>query len=157
MKKRLLIAVMLFFFAIGYANAQNFDIRILNADSSYKQGDSASVFVFVKLLNPELEFDKAVVFLNVVEIDKARKYPQAAHKIFASASIDHNIFKTVYSKKQLESGVAANINYSFKNGAKPAKYAIVIQVFEGTNTDPHRLRGKHRLAMKAHNFELTAK
>jgi len=147
----------MFFFALGYAYAQDFDIRILNANNSYKQGDSASVFIFVKLQNVDLQIDKAVIFLNVVEIDKARKYPQAAHKIFATASIDNNIFKTVYSKEQLLGGVAANINYSFKNGAKLAKYAIVIQVFEGTNTDPHRLAGKHRLAIKAHNFDLIAK
>ncbi len=143
---------------LSLAAAQGFDIQISNALPEYNQGDSTKVGISVKLVDSDMDFENAVIFLNVVEIDAAQKYPQAAHKIFASASADneYDIFKKVFTKEDLLAGLATNINFVFKDDADPLKYALVIQIFEGKNTNPHRLRGKHRIAFKAHSFTILA-
>ena len=155
MKKRLLILI-LSLLAFSFASAQSFDIQISNALPEYHQGETTKVSISVKLTDADLDFENAVIFLNVVEIDAAQKYPQAAHKIFAAAKADDDIdiFKKVYSKEELLTGLATSIDFTFKDDAAPLKYALVIQVFEGKNTNPHRLANKHRIGFKAHKFDI---
>lgn len=156
MRNYVLIILSLYIFA--FANAQSFDIQITNTLPEYKQGETTKIAISVKLVDETLDFENAVIFLNVVEIDKAQKYPQAAHKIFAAAKADDDIdiFKKVYSKEDLMAGLVTSINFTFKDKAALLKYALVIQVFEGRNTNPHRLRGKRRIGFKAHNFVILA-
>ena len=48
----------------------------------YKQGDSATIDISAHLIDPENTVTEAVLFLNVVEVDEAKKYPQAGHLNF---------------------------------------------------------------------------
>ena len=154
MKKQFSIILSLLIFSI--AVAQSFDIQFDNALSEYRQGETTKMGISVKLIDESLDFENAVIFLNVVEIDAAKKYPQAAYKVFAAAKAENDIdiFKKVYTKEELLAGLASTISFTFKNNAAPLKYALVIQIFEGKNTNPHRLAGKHRIGFKAHSFNI---
>jgi hypothetical protein len=122
-------------------------------NSVYKQGDIATVDISVQLIDPENVITEAVLFLNVVEIDEAKKYPQAAHLIFADASSPNDITKKVYTGDELRVGLATTVTFVIKDNAKPANYSLALQLFNGTNTDPNRVKVEERIDMK--NFKFT--
>lgn len=141
---------------LGTAFGQNlpkFDIAASMA-SVYQEGQSDQVSISVKLLDAEVNFTEAVVFLNVVE--NAPPYPQAAHKIFANANEVPKIFQIVYSVDALREGVSTSLDFSLKDNAKPGNYSLVIQVFAGANTDPHSVTPETRVALRGFGFEITA-
>lgn len=121
---------------------------------SYVQGSSDTVSISLKLAELVEGLDQAVVFLNVVE--NQPNYPQAAHKIFASAAEEPPVFQVVQSAESLLTGVATNLSFQLKDNATVGKYSLVIQVFQGSNTDPHRVNGEERVAIQGFNFEITA-
>ena len=121
--------------------------------SSYQQGQADDVSISLKLTDAEVNFTEAVVFLNVVE--NAPPYPQAAHRIFASASETPKVFQTVYSADSLREGISTSLSFGLKDNAKPGSYSLVIQVFAGANTDPHGVKPDTRVAMRSFAFEIT--
>ncbi|NOK79058.1 MAG: hypothetical protein GFH24_608434n15 [Chloroflexi bacterium AL-N5] len=135
------------------AFAQNFRIAS-NLAASYEPGASGTVSISVQLLNPDLDFSQAVVFLNIVEIDERRTYPQVMHQLFSAADAAPDIFKTVYSKEQLLNGVSTNLVFFLRDNAKPGSYSMAIQVFSGNNTDPNRVRVQDRLGIQNFGFSI---
>jgi hypothetical protein len=120
--------------------------------SSYVQGAADAVSIFVKLNEATNALEQGVIFLNVVEATPS--YPQAAHKIFASASEEPKIFQVVYSADSLLQGLGTTLSFQLKADAKPATYSLVIQVFNDGNTDPHRVKAENRVAIKSFSFEI---
>jgi hypothetical protein len=108
-----------------------------------------------------LQFDDAValpesgvVFLNVVEDDAARDWPQAAHRIFASASEDPPVFRRVLSAEALRAGLATTVRFRLRATAPPGRYHLVIQVYRGPVTDPGRVRAEDRVFMRGFAFDI---
>jgi hypothetical protein len=123
----------------------------------YKQGDTATVNISAQLVDPENKIKEGVLFLNVVEIDEAKKYPQAAHLIFADASSPNDITKKVYTGDELRAGLATTVTFVLKDNAKPATYSLALQLFNGTNTDPHRVRVEDRIDLRNFKFAIEPK
>lgn len=115
-------------------------------------GEAGSIEVFVKANDPERSLSEAVVFLNVVEHDEAKRYPQASYRLFSSAEEETKTLQRVLSGDALREGVSIRLNYQLRDNVKPATYSVVIQVFNGTNVNPNRVSVKQRLAMKAFKF-----
>jgi hypothetical protein len=95
-----------------------------------------------------------VVFLNVVEDDPARDWPQAAHRIFASASEDPPVFRQVLSAEALRAGLTTTVRFRLRANAPPGRYHLVIQVYRGPVTDPGRVRAEDRVFMRGFAFDI---
>lgn len=151
---RLVTSLLLCFFsaAVFAQNQPKLEISASMA-AVYQQGQSDEVKISVKLLDPEVSFSTAVVFLNVVE--DAPGYPQAAHKIFVSANEAPKVFQVVHLAEALRQGVGTNLVFALKDAAKPGNYSLVIQVFADANTDPHKVNINNRIALKGFNFQIT--
>ena len=115
-------------------------------------GEAGSIEVFVKANDPEHHLSEAVVFLNVVEHDEAKRYPQASYRLFSSAEEETETLQRVLSGDALREGVSIRLNYQLRDNVKPATYSVVIQVFNGNNVNPNRVSIKQRLAMKPFVF-----
>lgn len=125
----------------------------VSMNATYKQGDSATVNIAVRLIDPENLIKEAVLFLNVVEIDAAKTFPQAAHLIFADASSPNDITKKVFTGDELKAGLSTTVTFVIKDNAKPAKYSLALQLFKGQNTNPNRVKLEDRIDIK--NFPFT--
>jgi hypothetical protein len=123
----------------------------------YKQGDSATIDISAQLIDPENVITEAVLFLNVVEVDEAKKYPQAGHLIFADASSPNDITKKVFTGDELRTGLSTTVTFLIKDNAKPANYSLALQLFKGTNTDPNRVQGEDRIDMRNFRFTIEPK
>lgn len=121
-------------------------------NASYRPGEAGEVAISFAFAAPELE--RGVLFLNVVERDAARTYPQAAHLIFASASETPGIFRRVYSAEQLAAGLATTLSFRLRDNAKPGDYALVLQLYQGSVSHPNRVRPEDRLVLKSFNFSI---
>jgi len=145
--------ILILVFSLGFAQEKpNFQIGSSLAET-YVQGSADEISISVSLKELVAGLDQAVVFLNVVE-DKPN-YPQAAHKIFASASEEPPIFQTVLSAESLIAGVGTTLSFQLKDNATAGNYSLVIQIFQGANTDPHRVKPEERVAIRGFGFEIT--
>lgn len=135
--------------------AQNKFVMTASLEPSYIQGADGVVAISISLDEASSDFSEAVVFLNVVEVDAAGKYPQAAHKIFKAASEEPEIFKQVVTRAALEAGIATTLSFTLNNNAKPATYSLVLQVFEGNNTNPNAVNPATRLGIGSFLFDIT--
>ena len=108
--------------------------------------------ISIQLVDESAAFKEAVLFLNVVEVDEAGRFPQAAHLIFVRASEEPSIFRKVYSREDLLSGVDTSLRFKLRERAKPATYALVLQAFEGSETSPNRVTVENRIAMQPTEF-----
>ncbi len=140
--------------AFGLSQSQEaFNIQS-NMLANYEQGSTGEVAITVRLTDEASSLEQAVVFLNVVE--NVANYPQAAHKIFASASESPEVFQQVYSAEVLRAGVSTSLTFQLKDDAKLSNYSLVIQIFEGTTLDPHKVKFEDRVAIKGFNFNIVA-
>ncbi len=140
--------------AFGLGQSQEaFNIQS-NMLANYEQGNSGEVAISVRLTDEASSLEQAVIFLNVVE--NVANYPQAAHKIFASASETPELFQQVYSAEALRVGVNTSLAFQLKDNAKLSNYSLVIQVFEGNTVDPHKVNFEDRVAIKGFNFNIIA-
>mgnify|MGYP000008368532 CR=1 FL=1 len=126
----------------------------LDLASVYTQGQQADV-KFDIFLNDTADLEQAVLFLNIVERDPAGKYPQAAHKIFATAKEVPSVFRKVYTGAALSKGVETTLSFQLRDGAKVGDYSLVVQLFEGDETNPNRVKVENRLALKGFDFSIT--
>ena len=132
------------------------DLQVeLDLDSTYVQGQQADVKFDIFLENDPLDLEQAVLFLNIVERDPARKFPQAAHKIFATAKETPSVFRKVHTGAALREGVETTLAFQLRDGAKAGDYALVVQLFKGGETDPKQVNIENRLALKGFNFSIT--
>ena len=125
-----------------------------NPSEAYAPGETDSITVSLRLIDEGAAVDHAVAFLNVVAIDEAGRYPQRAHVLFAAAEESPTIFRVVKSGSELEAGLRTTVSFTFREDAAPGVYAFVLQVFEGRNTNPNRVRLQDRLGIQSYRFEL---
>lgn len=150
---RTMLATLLVGVLVGTAPAQDFAIGAEVAPT-YRQGDSGQAS-FNVTLDDAGQVDAAVIYLNVVRLAADGSTPQAAHLIFDDASVEGDIFQRVLSGEELAGGLGATLRFRLREDARPDRYAVVIQVFQGHNTNPHRVRLENRLAIGTFDFELT--
>lgn len=122
--------------------------------SSYRPGESDTVEITVTLNDPELQVDGGVLFLNIVEVDPDRNWPQAMHRLFSSGSESNTIFQTPLDGDALRAGLSTSYSFTFRHNAPQANYALVVQLFRGRNTNPNRVRVEDRIALRAVNFRV---
>jgi len=119
----------------------------------YRPGDEIEITLIFCLVSEEV-VPIAVAFLNVVERDTARGYPQAAHRLFRSAESQNQVFQVAKPGEVWQRGVETAVRVRLRPDAPPGDYALVIQLFRGSNTDPHRVRVEDRLGIQAFNFSI---
>lgn len=120
----------------------------------YLQGQGDEVELRIVLNDPAETLKEGVLFLNVVERDAARGWPQAAHKIFTSAEETPAVFRQPYTGTALRTGVTTSLAFELRAKAKPGDYALVVQLYEGSVTDPNRVSANNRVALKAFHFSI---
>jgi hypothetical protein len=152
--KNLVLALLGMFIGAGFAQGQKAFGISADLESSYVQGASGSVSIAVQLTDASLNLSQAVVFLNIVENNPAKNYPQAGHLIFAAAAEEPQIFRLVWNRDALLNGLATSLSFSLKDNARPGDYSLVIQVFRGTNTNPNGVRVEDRIALKSFAFRV---
>lgn len=131
-----------------------------NLAKAYAPGSEHDLWVRIELVDPQETVDVGVLFLNVVENDEAGRFPQAMHLVFASATELHDgeaeadRFVTPLDGEALRAGVEARVRVRLRARAPAGSYSIVFQLFEGEETDPHRVQIENRVAMWSHRFEV---
>ena len=121
---------------------------------SYPQGGAGAVTFGFRLDDPEAVVAEAVLYLNVIRLHDGGGYSQAAHRIFASAQAEPDIFQQVLSGEALRAGIRTTVGFQLQRRARPGRYALVLQLFSGRNTDPHRVRVEDRIGFKLFRFRL---
>jgi hypothetical protein len=119
----------------------------------YRPGDEIEIALTFRLVSEEV-VPVAVAFLNVVERDTARGYPQMAHRIFRSAESQNQVFQLAKPGEVWQRGVETALRARLRDDAPPGEYALVVQLFRGSNTNPHRVRSEDRLGIRAFNFSV---
>ncbi len=119
----------------------------------YRPGDEIEIALAFRLVGEEA-VPVAVAFLNVVERDSARGYPQAAHRLFRSAESQNRVFQVAKSGEVWQLGVETILRARLRDDAPPGEYALVVQLFRGSNTNPHRVRSEDRLGIQAFNVTI---
>lgn len=105
------------------------------------------------MTDPGRVVTQAVAFINVVEAREP--WPQAAHLIVADGDVTPDITQRAFEGARWVEGLSAEATVQLKENAPPGSYDLVVQVFRGTNTDPHRVNVDDRIAMKAFRIEIT--
>lgn len=119
----------------------------------YRPGDEIEVTLTFRLVGEEV-VPMAVAFLNVVERDTARGYPQMAHRLFGSAESQNQVFQVAKPGEVWQRGVETVLRARLRANAPPGEYAIVIQLFRGSETNPHRVLSENRLGIQAFNVTI---
>ncbi|MEX2534900.1 MAG: hypothetical protein WD273_04790 [Trueperaceae bacterium] len=115
-------------------------------------GEHGVTFFGLRLDDPAAEVENAVLFLNVVLSDPGRNYPQAGHLVFSGASEHPSIFRKVLTGDQLRRGLETQLTFDTSMRAPPGEYVLVLQLFRGNRTNPHRLNVADRIGMVAFPF-----
>lgn len=123
---------------------------------SYAPGESDSVEITVVLEDPELAVEGGVLFLNIVENNAERNWPQAMHRLFAAGSESNGIFQRYFTGDELRAGLQTTLSFTLRQDAPQLRYALVVQLFRGRNTNPHRVRERDRIALRAVGFRIEA-
>ena len=153
MRTLILFALVVISFSLAWADTKDFAFAT-SLQSNYEQGAEDVITISVQLTNDALELSEAVVFLNIVEVDDAGRYPQAAHRIFSAAEEIPTIFKQVVTKEQLLEGLSTTLSFSLKDDAPEGTYSLVLQVLKGTITDPNAVKVEDRIALRGYNFDI---
>lgn len=122
----------------------------------YHPGEKAAVALRLVAEDGAALPDEAVLFLNVVIPDPERGWPQMAHRLFATAELagDGDMFGEVLDAAALREGRSAVLHVRFKEHAPPGDYEVVLQLFRGPNTNPHRVRVEDRVAIRSFPFRV---
>lgn len=131
-----------------------------NFSPTYAQGSEHELWARIRLIDERTMVERGVLFLNVVENDEAGRSPQAMHVVFASATEVPNgqeglqKFLVPLDGAELRAGVEARVRVALRERAPLGSYSIVFQLFEGDETNPHKVRVENRAAMWSHRFEV---
>lgn len=156
MKRAVLLLGLCLWLSSSFAQEYGGFLFETTLEPSYNQNTEGEVDIAIKLVDEGLEFDQAVLFLNIVELLDDGRTPQAAHLIFSKASEEPKMFRQVYSKVELLEGVNTMLTFKLRESAKPSTYALVLQVFDGENTNPNSVTAEERLAIQTNPFEVEA-
>lgn len=137
---------------VSLAWAQQLEVRA-DLAAHYYPGDEIVIPLTIRFVGGEPSA-MAVAFLNIVERDAARGYPQAAHRLLAGAETERQIFRVPLPGDVWQAGLNTVLRARLRADAPPGEYALVVQLFRGTNTDPHRVRVGDRLGLKAFNVTI---
>lgn len=140
---------------IGFpALAQQTSMQVTGLQAEYQPGDSGQISFFLQLLDPGEPIEQGVWFLNIVEPLQGGKVKQMSRQLFATARQQPEAFRKVFTTAELQAGVTAELMFQFRNNAPAGTYNLVLQLFEGSNTNPDRVAGTRRLAIKAWPFSI---
>ena len=120
----------------------------------YRPGEAGVVIIRLRYDAASAALADGVIFLNVVERDAARKWPQAAHRIFAAASEDPPVFRRVYDGAALQSGLNTTLRFRLRERAPLGDYALVVQLYRGDETNPNAVRPEDRVLMRGFDFAI---
>ena len=97
--------------------AQTAPTLLVTADlqPSYQQGQADNLELTIVLNDPDEIVGEGVLFLNSVERDAAKKFPQAAHKIFATAAESPSIFRIPYQGAALRAGFTTTLTFRLRS------------------------------------------
>ncbi|MDZ7799237.1 MAG: hypothetical protein U5K81_00405 [Trueperaceae bacterium] len=129
------------------------EIMASGLEDAYAAGETVRGSISIRLIDPEHTVQSAVPFLNVVETQEP--WPQAAHLIVSDGHAEPEIFQRVHDHEALSEGIGTDATLELKEDAPAGTYDLVVQVFVGTNTDPHRVNVNDRIALKAFRIEIT--
>ena len=116
------------------------------------QGGSATASCSFRLLEGPADLSEGVWFLNVVRPVGGGEVEQVTHLLFSRAREDGKLFRTVFSRAELEAGVSGQLEFELRRRAPPGDYVIALQLFNGRVTNPGRVRASERVAMEFVNF-----
>ena len=151
------LTLALTFFVLGQAQSPRVTLNVTaNVQATYRQGETADIDFVITLSDAAETVDEGVLFLNVVERDAARGWPQAAHLVFATAQEKESVFRVPYSGRALREGVSMGLSFKLREQAKPGDYALVIQLYRGRETNPNRVRVADRIALRGFDFSVVA-
>lgn len=142
---------------ITAASAQQEELEFeieTNIQDTYRAGGAYEIDLSIRLVDPAGSVERGVLFLNVVENDASRNYPQAAHRIFESATETVEIFRIPFDGEALRAGLETTVQVQVRPDAPVGSYSIVFQLFEGEQTDPNRVQIENRVAIRSFPFEL---
>ena len=124
--------------------------------SSYQRGESDTISLNVRMDDPDNSLREGVIFLNIVENNPAKNYPQAMHLVFDNSrgTAQPNIFNTVFSGDALRAGLSTQLSFRIRDDAPPDNYLLAIQVFRGNNTNPNRVKISDRLGLDLYHFTI---
>lgn len=116
--------------------------------AEYGQGDSMVGEISVWIDDPDTTISVGSVFINLVECI----HPEPTKECFnttqrdfrsvfdqSSFSIEPAFYNKTYTGDQLRAGLNISLAGKINASARPAKYDLVIQIFECRNTDPNKV------------------
>ncbi len=146
----LLICLLL---ACGAAVAQTVHIAA-DVPAEMTQGGSVRATFELQLIDGPDSLEQGVWFLNVVEPLGGGEVRQMTHLLFSAAREDRPVFRQVFSREELEAGLSTTLDFELRRGAQPGDYLIALQLFNGRNTNPGRVRAENRVAMEFVGFTI---
>ena len=151
-----LAAFVLAFFPLGQAQVPQATLVVTaNVQPVYRQGEEGSIDLTITLSDTAETVGEGVLFLNIVERDAAQTWPQAAHLIFASARERESVFRIPLSGRILREGLTTSLAFKLRDSAKVGEYALVVQLYKGSETNPNRVRPQDRVSMQGFDFSVT--
>lgn len=122
-------------------------VELSGLNDTYAPGDTVHGTITLRLDDPGGNVREAVAFLNVVEAREP--WPQVAHRIVAHGEVTPEIFQVAFGRDVWTEGLTAEATLELREDAPPGRYDVVIQVFAGANTDPHRVDPDARLSLRS--------
>lgn len=143
------------FFPLGQAQVPQATLVVTeNVQLVYRQGEEGNIDLTITLSDTAETVGEGVLFLNIVERDAAQTWPQAAHLIFASAREKESVFRIPFTGQALREGLTTSLAFKLRDHAKVGEYALVVQLYKGSETNPNRVKPEHRLSMQGFDFSV---
>ena len=136
---------------LGLGSYEDLDVSytVKMEEQEFQPGERYAVDITIKL---EGDFDRpcnAVAFLNVVEefVENGEKRTkQVAHKLFDHATPHPMIFRTpMPCSRYAGDGVSTTLRFRVSNNADTGQYYLALQLYPGTNTNPHNVNAADRI------------
>jgi hypothetical protein len=113
-----------------------FNAKLLSSQttlkSCYAPGDSATVFMSVKLEDSTIVFVDPTLVFDIVRVNANRSTTTVAGPLLGNQApgVNPDIFRGDISKEQLVSGLEAAVSFKFSSKATPGKYVMVLSLFK---------------------------
>ena len=154
--RRLLTAVAALWLAAAAMAQSPVSISVSNLPAELARGSSARVGFELRLLDEAVVGTQGVWFLNIVEPLGGGDVRQVAHLLFASAREETTVFRRAFSTAELAGGLDTAIEFRLRPGAPVGSYLLALQLFDGPNTNPGRVKAADRMAMEFFPFRVVA-